>query len=71
MVPCAELQEVADWAARNPGADLGLHLTLTSEVSDRSLGAGGSERRAVPSLLDAQGYLHPGPREALGRIDVK
>jgi hypothetical protein len=31
MVPCPWFPEIAAWARENPQADLGLHLTLTSE----------------------------------------
>ena len=70
MIPSAGLQEVADYAAKHPEADLGLHLTLTTDDAyDRW--APVAPRAEVPSLIDSQGHLLPGPREALGQIDPK
>ena len=68
MVPCAGLQEVADYAARHPEADLGLHLTLTSDDAHDHWGPV-APKSAVPSLVDSQGYFLAGPREALAQID--
>jgi chitin disaccharide deacetylase len=31
MMPCAWVAEAATWIKKNPNADVGLHLTLTSE----------------------------------------
>ncbi len=70
MVPCAGLPEVAEYAANHREADLGLHLTLTSGGSPGQWGPVAS-KADVPSLVDSLGYLFPGPREALGRIDPK
>ena len=70
MVPCAGLREVADYAAAHREADLGLHLTLTSGPAPGRCGPVAS-KADVPSLVDSLGYLFPGPREALGRIDPK
>ena len=70
MVPCAGLQEVADYAARHPEADLGLHLTLTSDDAHDRWGPV-ALKSAVPSLIDSQGFFLAGPREALGQIDAK
>jgi hypothetical protein len=56
MVPCPWFPQVVAWARAHPRADLGLHLTLTSEWTAyrwRPL----SSPRAVPSLLDEDGYL--------------
>src|SRR5580692_4053755 len=56
LVTCPWFEEAAEFARKNPAADLGVHLTLTAEWDAYKwgpvLGA-----RAVPSLVDARGYL--------------
>lgn len=57
MVPCPWLEEVAAYARVNPGADLGLHFTLTSEWRFCKWGPV-APQNTVSSLVDSVGYFH-------------
>ncbi|WP_420147565.1 polysaccharide deacetylase family protein [Spirosoma sp.] len=57
MVPCAWFPESAAHAKARPNADIGIHLTLTSEWKHyrwRPILAA----HEVPSLVDEQGFMH-------------
>jgi chitin disaccharide deacetylase len=56
LVTCPWFEEAAEYARNYPSADLGVHLTLTAEW-DRYKWGPVSGRDAVPSLVDARGYL--------------
>jgi predicted glycoside hydrolase/deacetylase ChbG (UPF0249 family) len=70
MAPCPWLPEIAAYARANPQADLGLHLTLTSEWTNFRWGPV-SPRDRVPSLLDKDGYFHLTESEAAKSADPK
>jgi predicted glycoside hydrolase/deacetylase ChbG (UPF0249 family) len=70
MIPCPWLTEVSAYAKAHPEADLGLHLTLTSEWSTYRWGPVAS-KNAVPSLLDASGFLWPDTPEAARSIKAE
>jgi predicted glycoside hydrolase/deacetylase ChbG (UPF0249 family) len=57
MVPCTHFQTAAEWCRGHGGADVGVHLTLTSEWPGyrwRPV----STREASSGLLDEEGYFH-------------
>jgi predicted glycoside hydrolase/deacetylase ChbG (UPF0249 family) len=70
MVPCPWFAEIAAWAKSHPDADLGLHLTLTSEWPSYRWGPLLSRERA-PSLFAPDGFFYPSEDLAAPHLDAR
>jgi predicted glycoside hydrolase/deacetylase ChbG (UPF0249 family) len=69
MIPTPWVTEVAEYAKTHPNADLGLHLTLTSEWATYRWGST-APRDQVPSLHDADGTLPRDTRTVMTRAKL-
>ncbi|MFC2086682.1 polysaccharide deacetylase family protein [Bacteroidota bacterium] len=56
MPPCPGFEEAIEWAKKNPDTDVGLHLTLNSEMMSPKWGTV-SDPKEVPGLLNPNGHL--------------
>jgi predicted glycoside hydrolase/deacetylase ChbG (UPF0249 family) len=68
MVNCPWLSEIAVYARTHPEADLGLHLTLTSEWALYRWGPVMSKDRVL-SLINRDGYFYPSQVEATAHMN--
>jgi len=61
MAPCPNFEDFINWAKENPGVDVGMHLTLTSEWKSYRWGSV-SDSAKVPGLIDPEGkFWHEVP----------
>ncbi len=70
MVPCPWFAEIAAYARSHPEADLGLHLTLTSEWKFYRWGPVLS-KDLVKTLFNQDNYLYPTEVEAASHVDAR
>ncbi|MBW3622325.1 MAG: polysaccharide deacetylase family protein [Armatimonadetes bacterium] len=66
MIPCPWMPEAARYAREHPEADLGVHLTHTSEWQAYRWGPV-TPPSEIPGLLDEEGYLLRSTREVVER----
>ena len=57
MVPCPWFNEAVEMLKNNPGLDVGIHLTVTSEWDNLKWGPVASKSE-VPSLVDKEGFFY-------------
>jgi chitin disaccharide deacetylase len=56
MMPCPNAADMVDWAKKHPAADIGVHLTLTSEWKDYRWTTI-TDPKKVPGLIDPDGKM--------------
>ena len=68
MVPCPGFSEIAEYSKSHPGADIGIHLTLTSEWKNYRWGPV-LPPDEVPGIVDQNGFLFESVAEVSGKGD--
>jgi predicted neuraminidase/predicted glycoside hydrolase/deacetylase ChbG (UPF0249 family) len=64
MMPCPYAEDFVRWAVAFPGADIGVHLTLTSEWKTWRWGTV-TDSSQVPGLIDREGKMWKSVREVV------
>ncbi len=70
MMPCPNAKEMIDWAKKYPNADLGVHLTLTSEWKTYRWGPVINPKK-VPGLIDPDGKFYHEVPEVVAHASAK
>ena len=70
MVPCPWFPAAAEYARMNPGADIGVHLTLTSEWAQYRWGPV-STRDPKSGLIDEEGFFPRKSRDVQATADLE
>lgn len=69
MVPCPWFPEIANYARANPQADLGLHLTLTSEWKHFKWGPVHAKEK-VPGLINEKAFMFESADSVINQAEV-
>jgi hypothetical protein len=79
MMPCPNADEIVEWAKKQPTADIGVHLTLTSEWK-KYRWTTITDPEKVPGLIDPEGkmwhevpdvVMHASPKEVEKEIQAQ
>ncbi len=79
MMPCPNAEDMVEWAKKHPTADIGVHLTLTSEWK-KYRWTTITDPKKVPGLIDTEGkmwhevpdvVMHASPKEVETEIHAQ
>lgn len=70
MMPCPNAESIINWANSHPSADIGVHLTLTSEWKNYRWGPV-SDPSGIPGLVDPSGKFYHEVAEVVTHASAK
>jgi predicted glycoside hydrolase/deacetylase ChbG (UPF0249 family) len=70
MMPCPYAADMVEWAKKHPTADIGVHLTLTSEWK-KYRWTTLSDPKKVPGLIDPEGKMWPEVMDVVTHASAK